>query len=66
MRPTCGVHVVWRHFVLVPFTSPVISLVTTPSSCDWCDSVTDNPNPSCSKNRKLKEKEKKKWKGKIK
>ena len=21
----------------------VISLVTTPSSCDWCDSVTDNP-----------------------
>ena len=23
--------------------SPVISLVTTPSSCDWCDSVTDNP-----------------------
>ena len=37
--------------------------------CDWCDSVTDNPNPSCSKNRKLKEKEKKskiKMKRKIK
>ena len=28
------------YFIL---PSPVISLVTTPSTCDWCDSVTDKP-----------------------
>ena len=28
------------YFLLL---SPVIDLVTTPSSCDWCDSVTDQP-----------------------
>ena len=28
------------YFILL---STIISLVTTPSTCDWCDSVTDNP-----------------------
>jgi len=37
----------------------MISLVTMPSSCDRCDSVTDNPNLSFSKNRKIKEKKEK-------
>ena len=63
MRPTCGVHVVWRHFV--PELSTSFSYVSW--SVLWLHHqfVTDvtawlmNPNPSCSKNRKLKEKEKK-------
>ena len=60
MRPTCVIHVVWRHFILVPSTSfsRVLWLVL------WlCHQfVTDvtawliSPNPSCSKNRKRKEK----------
>ena len=66
MRPTCGVHVVWRHFVLVP--SSFFSWV--PWSVSWLrhQLVTDvtawliTPNPSCSKNRKRKEKEKRKIK----
>jgi len=60
MRPTCVIHAVWRHFILVPFTS--FSQVLW--SVLWLrhQFVTDvtawliNPNPSCSKNRKRKEK----------
>ena len=28
------------YFILL---NPVISLVTMPSNCDWCDDMTDNP-----------------------
>ena len=28
------------YFILL---NPVISLVTMPSNCDWCDGITDNP-----------------------
>ena len=60
MRPTCVIHVVWRHFILVPSTS--FSQVLW--SVLWLrhQFVTDvtawliNPNLSCSKNKKLKEK----------
>ena len=64
MRPTCGVHAVWHHFV----PEPSISFSQVSWSVLWLHHqlVTDvtawliNPNPSCSKNRKLKEKEKEK------
>ena len=54
------IHVVWRHFILVPFTS----FSQVPWSVLWlCHQfVTDvtawliSPNLSCSKNRKRKEK----------
>ena len=73
MRPTCVVHVVWRHFIPEPSTP--FSWVLW--SVLWLHHqfVTDvtawliNPNPSCSKNRKLKRKKSKikmKRKNKIK
>jgi len=60
MRPTCVIHAVWRHFILVPSTS----FSQVPWSVLWLrhQFVTDvtawliNPNLSCSKNRKRKEK----------
>jgi len=60
MRPTCVIHAVWRHFILVPSTSFFQVLW----SVLWLrhQFVTDmtawltNPNPSYSKNRKRKEK----------
>ena len=63
MRPTCVIHAVWRHFILVPSTS----FSQVPWLVLWLHHqfVTDvtvwliNPNPSCSKNRKRKRKEKK-------
>jgi len=66
MRPTCVIHAVWHHFILVPSTS----FSQVPWSVLWlCHQfVTDvtawliNPNPSCSKNRKIEEK---KMKNKI-
>jgi len=63
MRPTCIIHIVWRHFILEPSTPfPYV-----PWSVLWLHHqvVTDvtawpiNPNPSCSKNRKEKKSEKK-------
>ena len=60
MRPTCVIHAVWHHFILVPSTS----FSQVPWSVLWLrhQVVTDvtvwliTPNPSCSKNRKRKEK----------
>jgi len=49
--PYCMMSLCSRTFYDI-LLSPVISLVTMLSICDWCDSVTDNPNLSCSKNRK--------------
>ena len=60
MRPTCVIHVVWRHFILVPSTSFSQVLWSVLWLCHQF--VTDvtawliNPNLSCSKNKKLKEK----------
>jgi len=73
MRPTCVVHIVWRHFI--PEPSTLFSQV--PWSVLWLHHqlVTDvtawqiDPNPSYSKNKKEKKKKKKnkiKWKEKIK
>ena len=63
MRSTCGVHVVWRHFVPEPSTSfSYVSWSVLWLCPQFVIDVTAwlmNPNPSCSKNRKLKEKEKK-------
>jgi len=64
MRPTCGVHVVWHHFVPEPSTS----FFYVSWSVLWLrhQVVTDvtvlliTPNLSCSKNRKLKRKMKRK------
>ena len=60
MRPTCVIHAVWRHFILVPSTSFSQVLWSVLWLCHQF--VTDvtawliNPNPSCSKNRKRTEK----------
>jgi len=40
--PCCMMSLCSRTFYFI-LLSPVISLVTMPSNCDWCDSVTDNP-----------------------
>jgi len=71
MRPTCVVHVVWRHFIPEPSTP--FSQVSW--SVLWlCHQLVTNvtawlinPNLSCSKNRKEKKRKKKrkiKWKDK--
>ena len=59
MRPTCVIHAVWHHFILVPSTT----FSQTLWSVLWLrhQFVTDvtawliNPNPSSSKNRKTKQ-----------
>ena len=48
MRLTCGIHIIWCHFVLESSTS--FSQVLW--SMLW--PITSNPNPTCSKNRKIK------------
>ena len=66
MRLTCGVHVVWCHFVPEPSTSfslsSVINVVTTPSDVTdvtvW--PITSNPNPRVLKIEKIKDKLKRK------
>ena len=40
--PCCMMSLCSRTFYFI-LLSPVISFVTMPSNCDWCDSMTDNP-----------------------
>jgi len=40
--PCCMTLLCSRTFYFI-LLIPAIRLVTTPSNCDWCDSVTDNP-----------------------
>ena len=63
MRPTCVVHVVWRHFILessTPFSwVPWLVLWLRHQLVTDVTAWLIDPNPSCSKNREIKERKRK-------